>query len=507
MDGRPVSRRRLLGYAGLGATAFALNGARLGSAAAAGPSGNPSIEGYDDGSDRIPGGLKGDPERVIIVGAGFAGLAAANALRNAGVDCVVLEGRDRAGGRADTRMVGDTPVDLGASWIHEPEGNPMARLAAQAGVGRTPASPELDALTVLLHDDRVGDVADSDKLAAYLKAVEFDEERAAIGQSLGRTATYRDGAERFLDDHGIEGDQRRWVSFVIRLYAELEGAKSWEFQPLSDRRGTLSHPAANHPEFTGEGLGDFPKGGYHRVVKALAARTDIRYRHRVTGVEVTGTGVEVHTGRRTFKGSHALVTLPLGVLKAGGIKFSPRLPEAKRKAIRTLGFGNFEKVALTFDHPFWQDGGHTHLLHVGRGNTPRFPMFLDLQRFEGKPTLVSLNAGAAARNLVAGGAGAARRDVMKLLRRVYGASVPAPEAVAVTNWMNDPFALGSYSAVVMKTNGDERARLAAPVKGRLLFAGEATNLDGRPSTTDGAFTSGIREAKRLLRTGSVRISA
>ena len=508
MDGRPLTRRRLLGYAGLGAAALTFG--RAGSQPAATKAAESGSQSYDDGTDRIPGGLKGDPGRVIVIGAGFAGLAAANALRNAGVSTVVLEARSRAGGRIDTRRVGETAVDLGASWVHEPEGNPMSRLAAQAGVPLVPASPELDALTVLLHDGRTGRVSDSEKLVAYLKALEFDEEFTALGQALGRSASIRDGAERFLDQQGLTGVERRQVGFLIQLYSELEGAKSWQHQPLAGRPGTIPLPVANHPEYTGNGLGDFPAGGYRRLVKALARGTDIRFRHRVTGIEVDEKGVRVETesGKksRDFRGTHVLVTVPLGVLKQGDIVFAPGLEAGKRRAIRNLGFGNFEKVALTFDQPFWQVEGHTHLLHIGRDDSSRFPMFIDLQRFTGKPTLVSLNAGGAARRLVGNGPEAARRDAMALLRQVYGRSIPAPEAVAVTNWMTDPYARGSYSAVVMKTDGDERTHLAAPVRGRLLFAGEATNLDGRASTTDGAFSSGIREAKRLLRSRSVLIS-
>lgn len=510
MDIRQLTRRRLLKYAGLGAAglAFARPGFEPGTPAA---DFGPQL--YDDGSDRIPGGVKGDPGRVIIVGAGFAGLAAAKALSNAGVPCVLLEGRARPGGRADTRQVGGTAVDLGASWIHEPEGNPMTRLATQAGIGLIAASPEADALTVLLHDDRLGDVADADKLAAYINALKFDEERKGIGRELGREASYRDGAERFLDEQGLRGDERRWAGFVIQLYAELEGAESWSRQPLNDRPGRIARPKPNHPEYTGDGLGSFPQGGYHRIVRALAAGLDIRYRHRVTevGVGRSGAMVKFETGspgrrrQREIRGSHVLITVPLGVLKSGSIRFRPGLPAMKRRAVRNLGFGNLEKVALTFDQPFWQEDGRTHLLHVGRENSADFPMFIDLQRFTGKPTLVALNAGPVARRLSRQGPAATRREAMEILRGVYGRSIPSPEAVAVTNWLNDPFARGSYSAVVMGTRGDDRSHLAAPVAGRILFAGEATNLDGRPSTTDGAFSSGIREAKRLLNARSVQV--
>ena len=86
-----------------------------------------------------------------------------------------------------------------------------------------------------------------------------------------------------------------------------------------------------------------------------------------------------------------------------------------------------------------------------------------------------------------------------MLRQAYGPGIPAPTAYRVTNWRADPYSLGSYSSIVRGTGPDDRSLLAAPVGGRVLFAGEATNLEDRPATADGALSSGIREAKRLLR--------
>src|SRR6476659_10693669 len=114
MDGRGAwqpTRRELLRAAAVAGAGIAFAGPLSRGALAA------SSASYDDGTGSIPGGLEGEPERVIIVGAGWAGLTAANALRNAGSDHVVLEGRDRIGGRAHTVDLDGGPIHLGCSWI------------------------------------------------------------------------------------------------------------------------------------------------------------------------------------------------------------------------------------------------------------------------------------------------------------------------------------------------------------------------------------------------------
>jgi len=99
-------------------------------------------DSYHDGRTDVPGGLTGPVDRVAIVGAGIAGLTVANSLAHAGVDCVVLEARSRVGGRLlHTVDLAGSPVDMGASWIHEPIGNPMRDFAVQVGVSCRAANP------------------------------------------------------------------------------------------------------------------------------------------------------------------------------------------------------------------------------------------------------------------------------------------------------------------------------------------------------------------------------
>jgi monoamine oxidase len=150
---------------------------------------------YDDGSTSIPGGLVGEPERVIIVGAGWAGLTAANALRNAGIDHVVLEGRDRIGGRAHTVDLDGVAVDLGCSWIHDPIDNPLTTFADQAAIARRNADHTLDAASYRMWDAHLdGELNPTEKVAALVNGVTFSfSEAAGIAAELGATASIYDG--------------------------------------------------------------------------------------------------------------------------------------------------------------------------------------------------------------------------------------------------------------------------------------------------------------------------
>ncbi len=463
---------------------------------------DPADEIFDDGFFGIPSGVVGAPERVLIVGAGFAGLAAANALVHAGVEVVVLEGRSRLGGRARTIDLGGHPVDQGCSWIHNPVGNPMAQWARQIGVSTFPADYSIDLGTFRGHDEVSGDVARSDIAVAFAQTVAWDNDRGFLLDALGDRSTVEQGIQRQLRNNPLPGDLPRLTEFALRVYEELSYAGATNDMSLGGA-------------FEGVGIGyggadHFPRGGYTGLVEPLGRGLDVRFGHRVTGIQYGPDGVRV-TARmkvgsrrktRVFEGSHVIATLPIGVLKDRRIAFEPILPIPKARAIQRLGAGSLEKVSLRFDEPFWQDSGRTHLAYISQ-RRGEFPLFFDLQRLSGIPVFQAFVGGQFGREM----SQMSRRDikdrVLEILRSVYG-SVPTPRDVAITRWYGDSFTRGSYSFLPVGADGLDHEQLAEPVGGRLLFAGEAaTSL--RSATADGAFSSGVREAKRLLGERTVRI--
>lgn len=438
----------------------------------------------DDGNRDVPAPAgAGAPTRVLVVGAGIAGLAAANALAAAGVDTIVLEGRERIGGRVMTVDLGDAPVDLGAAWLHAPRANPLARLADRIGVERVPRSITEIVGTAHLFDRRAGWLDDAQRTAiltlvsqwaASLDPADF----AAAGVPVSAVI------DRALARSAAPALDRRWARHVLRTVVETQTAAPWQKIGLAGLT-------------TGEGSeDDLPRGGFGSIVAALPAgvRVERGFDVRAVRAESDSVTVVAADGRRRT-GSHLVSTVPLGVLKQRSIAFEPALPASHLGAIDALGFGVFEKVVVGFERAFWKQRRPAFLLDE-RASRSIVRAWVDLTPDDYAPVLVALCGGSAGQDAAALGHGERAAVALAALREAFGA-VPKPRFTAVSDWKNDPFSRGAYSFLALGATSAHVAALGRPAHPRVLFAGEATSLD-RPGTADGAFQTGIREAKRLL---------
>jgi len=216
------------------------------------------------------------------------------------------------------------------------------------------------------------------------------------------------------------------------------------------------------------------------------------------GVRVTNSEGAVETG------SHAVVTVPLGVLKRGLPRFRPALPADRLAAIARLGFGRYEKVALRFDEPFWREAGVSHFMLFPRERAQPALWVFDLDDFGAGPALVLHVFHTAVGQVFAGGPDQAVDRVLGMLSEAIGRRLPEPAGAVVTTWADDPYAGGAYSHVAPGASPADLDLLGEPIGGRLLFAAEHTQ-SARTGYADGAMSSGIREAQRLLGRPSVRL--
>lgn len=414
---------------------------------------------------------------VIVIGAGVAGLAAAKRLEEAGHTAIVLEATGRVGGRVFTDIDG---FDLGAQWIH---GN----------------HPEFEAYVASLNLPTVNtDFTKMNLDGAPLAAADFDD---AVNKLVGAVAwdmTWRPNIALFstISQAFAQGwfAPHPWSRILLMSIAGLDVELANDAHNIPARAAFDIAPWAWDKDAWASSSTDNTAivGGYRRVVEALVNGLDIRLNTPVTVVTRTSTGVSVVTPQQTYNANWCICTVPLGVLKAGTITFSPALPTTKTGAISRMGVGLLNKVILEF--PEGTQLPAADVLGSSAGMSPRgmCSIWVNVSNiYGGRPTLVGWMTGpdAAARELMPDSA-----IVAEALTRFP--NLPLPHYTRVTRWGQEPYARGSYSTFNMNSQLGDRGKLREPT-GRLLWAGEHT-LDTGFAQVPGAWESGIREAERII---------
>ncbi|WP_091771584.1 FAD-dependent oxidoreductase [Maricaulis salignorans] len=427
--------------------------------------------------------------RAIVIGAGVAGLACARDMRRAGLEVVVLEAQTRIGGRLKTsRHWADLPVELGASWIHGVTGNPAASAARSAGLELQPAD----------YDNRAVYEAGAGLLGrqalARLEAVERRLERhmqSAPGEALARacrtrprgTIANRVARQVNLDATGESKRQR--AQFAINSIVEHEFGT--DFEHLSRCFWTEGEALPGGDAWVG--------GGFDRLAQSLADGLDIRLGQRVAQVDYRGNGVAVTTADGVEQADVVIVTVPLGVLQAGHIRFEPGLPSTKLEAIDALGSGLLNKCVLRFDAINWPRNIEIfNRLADARGE---WSEFVNLGAYDQGAAIMAFNAGSFAHELESASDATTGMLALEALRSMFGSSFPEPTALQVTRWAGDENAFGSHSFPIEATRADTRIRLLDAVDNRIFFAGEATSTNA-PGTVHGAMRSGRAAAVAVV---------
>jgi len=429
---------------------------------------------------------------VIVIGAGAAGLAAAEALDRAGLGVLLLEARRRVGGRIWPRRdpLSGAPVELGAEFIHGEA--PATRQIVERGGGAVLDAPRdhwiRRARTLVPMRDVFGRL-----------------ERAMASRAIlrGRDASFED-LLRDMARRGVAPDVRRFARMLVegfdaadtRLASARAVAEEWSGGNAAD--APQFRPLGGHAALL-QALGECTRPGRVRLARGHVVRT---VRWRAGHVEVEGLA-----GDRPFRvaARRAVITLPLGVLQAedgapGAVRFDPELA-SKAPALRLLAPGAVVKVVLRFREPFWERLGQGRcrdaaFFHAPRAAFPTLWTSLPLRT----ATLVAWSGGPRAQALAGEHADVVIGLALASVRATLGSrAVRRSELVAahVHDWSRDPFARGAYSYVKVG-GGSARATLARPLRGTLYFAGEATDTEDA-GTVEGALRSGHRVAQQILR--------
>jgi len=434
-----------------------------------------------------------DRPTVIILGAGAAGMAAAVLSEN-GVSTLILEARDRVGGRIHTihDPAFPIPIDLGAEYVH---GDPEAtwRIIREA--------------KLIAHD------------------VPFDHYELR-GNRLVHLHSFSDELEKIMT-----GVPRADLSFAEFLEKHKSGAR------LANARRLAIHfvqgfdaadPQAASTQSIAEewqGLGDLEQETQHRILqghdsllehlrkKLARQRVQIRLQTPVSGIQWERSRVICKAGRKTFHAKKLIVTLPLGLLQmppdiVGAVQFKPDISR-KRIAANRLGSGPVVKALFKFREPFWEDPAVARAVHVKEGlkkavflHGPDLPFPTWWTALPLRLSMLTAWAGGPKARALAGLPRAMLIDAAldslgKLLHQSRARLRSLLEKAHVYDWLSDPYSRGAYSYI---TVGSKRARkvLAKPIQKTLFFAGEATDTSGQASTVAGALASGERAAREVL---------
>lgn len=425
---------------------------------------------------------------VIVIGGGFGGIAAARALRNASFKVVVLESRNRIGGRVNTDYSFGFPVDMGASWLHGVcNKNPLAPVIGKLGLPLYRTSGD----NSVLYDHDLESYALFDMEGHQVPQELVTEVGEAFERVLEETKKVR---EEFKYDMSM----RKAFSIVLERHSDLRqhGLADKVFQWYLCRMegwfaadaDSISLKSWDQEELIEGGHGLMVQG-YYPVIEALAKGLDIRLNHRVTKVTWRHGGVRVVVeDGRVFVADAAIIAVPLGVLKANTIKFEPRLPKWKEVAISDLGFGNENKIALYFDKICWPN---VDFLGVVAPTSYGCSYFLNLHKATGHRVLVYMPAGQLANDIERMSDEAATSFAVLQLKRILP-HASEPIKSLVSHWGTDPSSLGSYSYDTVGKPHDLYECLRIPID-NLFFAGEATSMS-YPGTVHGAFSTGIMAA-------------
>jgi monoamine oxidase len=428
---------------------------------------------------------------VVVIGAGAAGLAAAARLGEAGRSVLLLEARDRIGGRIWTRHEPGVaaPIELGAEFIH---GNAPANVGWLARVGKG--------------------------------AIETPDSHWRLeGGSLQQRDSYFHQVQQVLLRNSARVSHDISLDTLLNTLKDELSAEARDYvrmmaEGFDAADTTRASARAIVDEWTGEMMTNAPQGrpdgGYTPLLMALsgalpAAKVRVQLQTVVREVNWSGGSVEI-AGEflgRPFHASapRAVIALPLGVLQLqdepGAVKFTPSL-DAKRSALQGLVSGPVIKIVLKFRSAFWEElnGGRYRDASFLHAQTSAFPTFWTavplrapiLNAWAGGPRAARLSASANVASMV--------QQAIESLESMFGKGHGIGgqlDAAYVHDWQQDPFARGAYSYVAVG-GGSAREELAAPLEHTLFFAGEATDSE-EAATVTGALQSGERAAREIAK--------
>jgi monoamine oxidase len=400
---------------------------------------------------------------VAIIGGGAAGIAAGRRLRDAGVECLIVEARSRLGGRAWTVTdAAGFALDHGCGWLHSADRNPWVPIVEAQGRTIDKTAPPWS--------------------RPSLPGVFAPGEQSAFNQAMGEfferlSTAVANGKDMPAADLLEPGN--RWNELIIAVGTYISGT---ELRNMS----ALDFEHYDDTEVNWRVL-----QGYGAAIAAHGEGVPVRFDCPVTRIDHRGKRLRIETAQGDIAADATIVTLPSTVLANAEDFFAPALPDKTRAASR-LPLGLADKLFLSLEQPEEFAAGGRLFGRTDRAGTGTYHM-----RPFGRPMIEAFYAGQCARDLEAGGADAFFDFAVSELTGHFGSAFARRiKPLAIHCWGADPYARGSYS-YAMPGAADERAVMAAAVDDRLFFAGEACSAHDF-STAHGGYLTGIAAADQAI---------
>jgi monoamine oxidase len=403
---------------------------------------------------------------IVVIGAGAAGIAAARRIMTANRRVIVVEAASQIGGRCltDTTTF-DVPFDRGARWMHNPDSNPMIRLARNAGL-EISAAPLGQKIRVGRRNARAGETEEF--LAALVRANRAIEDAARRADVSCASVLPRD-----------LGDWAATAEFVLGANAtgkDLKDVSVMDKARAGDRNAAIA---------CRQGLGS--------LIAKLGEQVPLALSTPAGRIAWSGRDVSVETPAGKIAARAAIITVSSNVLSAGGIKFTPELPKRHLDAAAKLSLGSYDRIGLQLaGNPLGL--GRDDILIEQSNSTKTALLLANI----GGSSLCSIDvAGSFGRDLSAQGEKAMVAFAVEWLTKLFGSdAASAVKKSSATRWDAAPFALGAMSAA--PPGGQPSRKILAEPIGCMMLAGEATH-ETLWGTVDGAWESGERAAEAALR--------
>lgn len=428
-----------------------------------------------------------DKPSIIVIGSGISGIAAAKELTSHGFNVLLIEARDRIGGRVHSVELGKGQfIELGAQYIHGIKNNPLFNISENY---------QLEVKPYTRSDWAIYDIDGNEIDKNQLSEIVDEYKHLLSSLSLERKS---DNKDRFLVEDMKELDikllrHKATKESDLHALAKMISIKEYNEEKLFQYKlGVVKKESESNYLVT---------NGYSKLLQGLlndAMQTGllkVLLSTQVSKIQHTSENISVHTKKdEVFQADAVICTVPLGVLKAGTLMFDPPLPKLKTKAINNLNMAIHNKVVLEFEDVFW-DKSLSHFVVLYDPTLNAWLDIINLQFFHTQKMPILLSSIYSGNNAKINTDKYMLNHFVNLLKRIYPDTYRPLKQHWITDWGNDPYSLGSYSYHPEGSGLDDNSEIAKPM-GRVIFAGEHTHRS--PSNIQGAYLSGLEGAVQVV---------